>query len=340
MSTTQPRSDLPPSRILRIGFTVLISLFLMVFLGAYLWPQAESHSSKIAGWILLSVIFFFPLALLFVGVLSSVLFAFDRRAFKGKRLNRWQTIVLVLCLMLGVLEGFLNTEVGNISLFLLIYWLLTGRVAGRAGWSVRHFARTPWDEKLYLIVMVGALSPIVYSLISMAPRVFYNRIHTEPTPRGIPEFRVEYDHYLTRDVDRALLRFPDIQSCLAEGANAQNRAELIQIDWDKIVSTGDATVCSFRLLHEWGGVLQAAEWMEAQGFEFGEINSPTNPYVTSDGTMRVDGRWSIRENGPRFPTTGLVPRFLNSVGYLMTISATFDAEGKELLYLRLLTSTL
>ncbi|MGK7753501.1 MULTISPECIES: hypothetical protein [unclassified Roseovarius] len=64
------------------------------------------------------------------------------------------------------------------------------------------------------------------------------------------------------------------------------------------------------------------------------------PHRTHDGKLRVGGGWSIRRNGPRFPTTGVIRRSLRATPYGMSVSATFSGDGAELLYVSINFSTL
>jgi hypothetical protein len=185
--------------------------------------------------------------------------------------------------------------------------------------------------------MAGLFSSVAYSALSF---VAIGLFSTGPVPLGTPQFQVKYDHQMTDKIENALRKFQNAQSCLEEGANGTRRAELVRMDWDKISNEADATVCSFRLLHGWGGVSEAAAWMEAQGFRTGEHFSSKKPHVETDGTLRVDGYWSIKDNGPKFPTTGFVRRALYASAYLTSIEATFDSEGKNLIYLRISNSSL
>ncbi|MGK7651380.1 hypothetical protein ACSQ76_02790 [Roseovarius sp. B08] len=134
--------------------------------------------------------------------------------------------------------------------------------------------------------------------------------------------------------------FPDPQSCLREGSDATERQDLLQMDWDRIDTIGDAKVCIFRLLHVWGGADAAALRLEAQGFRVGTGAGVYQPHRTHDGKLRVGGGWSIRRNGPRFPTTGVIRRSLRATPCGMRVSATFSGDGAELLYVSINFSTL
>ena len=141
---------------------------------------------------------------------------------------------------------------------------------------------------------------------------------------GTPPFRVRHEREMTRDAIAALHKFPDPQSCLESGADARRREDLVRMDRDRIVSDGDARVCIFRLLHEWGGVAEAADWLREQVFAVGANFSSDRPHVERDGA------WSVNRNGPRFPTTGFARRILAAIPYSMSVDATYSPDGKTL----------
>jgi len=329
-----PQSNYPASRFFRVLFSVIFCLVAALMMSSLLWYSGEGHYTHRAAAPLFMLAFLSPVFAGFIIIFSSLFYWLDRRAFRGTKLSFKRSIVLVLVLAVGVLTGYFNFLLGVFFLFLLLYWITTGRVAGRPGWSVSGFLHTKWDEKLYLIAMIVLFAPMVFWLPSA---MFYAAM---PMKSGTPTFQVQYEHQMDLDVKRALRRFPDAQACLERGANAANREDLVRMDWDKVLTSGDAKVCSFRLLHGWGGVSEAANWLKAQGFRVGKSFSSDAPFVGSGGTLRVDGSWSIKNNGPRFPTSGTIRRVFNAVPYGMGVRATYSPDGQELLYLDIDFSTL
>lgn len=182
--------------------------------------------------------------------------------------------------------------------------------------------------------MVLFFAPIVFSI----PAKIYNQFL--PIQLGTPEFKVRHDNDLTPDVKRALLRFPDSQSCLQANADAEKQDDLSLMNWNKIVNDGDATVCAFRLLHDWGDVSKATTWLQAQGLSVGPTYSSAQPYIGADGTQRVTGTWSIKHDGPRFPASGKIRRIFSATGYGMGVNATYSPDGQSLLFVRFSRSTL
>ncbi|MEP3637208.1 MAG: hypothetical protein ABJN14_08120 [Paracoccaceae bacterium] len=334
MSSMSPQSDYPASRFFRVLFSVVFCSVAALMMSSLLWYHVDGHYTHRAAAPLFLLAFFSSVFAGFIIIFSGLFYWLDRRAHRGTRLSNRQSIVLILVLAMGSLTGYFNLLLGAFFLFLLFYWFMTGRVAGRPGWSVRNFMRTKWDEKLYLIsatvFFVQILIELPLTLLTPVP----------PMNPGTPPFQVRNERQIDSSVKRALHRFPDAQACLEHGANAARREDLVRMDWKKISTKSDAKVCSFRLLHEWGAVTEAASWLEAQGFRVGERFSSISPYIGRDGTLRVDGSWSVRKNGPRFPTTGMIKRVFNAVPYGMGVRATYSPDGQELLYLDIDFSTL
>ncbi len=321
------------ARFARIMFSIMMSVLFATMIGSLLWSDYAQHytyrlGSPIVGFIFASFIIAFG-----AFVCSGILFWFDRSMMAKTKPSPRRRAVLIFILTSGVFVGYWNQVVGGTSLICLIYWIMTGRVAGQPGWSVRHFRQTKWDEKLYLVVISCFC---VWSASSIIP--FSSTLPQQPP--GEPPYRVKLERQMTPDVNIALSRFPSVQSCLKTGADADNRAVLIQMDWDKIYTDGDAEVCAFRLMHEWGGINTAADWLEAQGFRVGQHSSSDHPFLLTDGTMRVDGYWSIRTNGPLFPTSGTLRRIFRAGAYGTSFQATYSADGTQLLYMRITHSIL
>ena len=325
---------LPVSRFFRVLFCVVISILPALTIASLLWSEAEGHYTHVAAMPLFLVGFLSPVFALFAVGVSSLLYWLDVTASRKGGLTPRQSFVLVLALVAGVFTGYVSLLLGAFFLLLLFYWVLTGRVAGKPGWSIRYFWQTRWDEKIYLLVMSTLL------LVGIGKGVSQLAYADLPARPGTPAFSVKYDHQMHSGVKRAMRRFPDRQSCLKPGADASKRQDLVKMDWDRIATTSEAEVCIFRLLHGWGGVVDAAEWLEAQGFRVEESFSSQSPYVDIDGSLRVVGGWSIKQKGPRFPTSGVIRRILHAVPYGMNVNATYGSDGRELLFLKIDASTL
>ncbi|MES0827544.1 hypothetical protein [Ruegeria sp. SCP11] len=248
-------------------------------------------------------------------------------------------ILLTTALFLGAPMGLPYVLLAAFLFFALVavttlLWRKSPKTRQEYIWPPQRFRKANFLKKVFAFSILCVFLYFTNSLISAA---YYS---TVPLNNGQPEFRLQFPHRLNRDVVRASYSFPDTQSCLETGADTGNHEDLLRMDWDKISTTGDAKVCMFRLLHEWGGAADAASWLEAQGFRVSETFSSDKPYENRDGTLRVDGGWSIKRNGPRFPTSGVLARIRKAVPYGMGVRATFSEDGRELLYLNVDFSTL
>lgn len=324
----------PVSRFFRVLFSVVFCTAAALMLAFLLWPLSAGHYTHQAAAALFIIAFGFPFLGGFIVIMTGILYWFDRwrcgkPAWGFKRLL---AIVIVSALFSSV--GFFDVYAGAFFLFVSLYWIMTGRIAGRPGWSIKHFWRTRLDEKLYLVGVVALVAPIVGWSLSYA---LYSVLPERP---GTPAFQVQYQHQMSPDIVRAMRVFPNVESCLVRGADPTKHEDLSRMDWDEISTTGEAQVCVFRLLHEWGGVADAQLWLEQQGFHVSSMNNSVLPYVAPNGTTRVDAGWSIRENGPRYPTSGVIRRIMWAVPHRMTVNATFNANGSELLYVNIGFSTL
>ena len=73
----------------------------------------------------------------------------------------------------------------------------------------------------------------------------------------------------------------------------------------------------------------------AQGFSLSAKGfNPANPYIEQDGARRVTGYWSLRHQGPRFPTRGL-SQILWAMPYGMDVNAVYSPDGRTLRHIRI-----
>ncbi|BBD35586.1 hypothetical protein Amn_04660 [Aminobacter sp. Y103A] len=129
----------------------------------------------------------------------------------------------------------------------------------------------------------------------------------------------------------ALMDFPDVASCLSRNADKASPNYLEQMDWDRINNVSEAEVCMFRLLASYKNISHATKWFEAQGFTVPKSFSSARPNISYDGTQHVHGSYSIRKNGPKFPTRGVFRRLFGSIPYGMNSASTWSKDGTQLL---------
>ena len=222
-----------------------------------------------------------------------------------------------------------------------IYWFLAGRTAG--DWI--HAWRTPEIGPGRSIVTYASYAVLAYLAYQLAGYIHYGgkllwvSFVSEPG-LGSPPFQVMQRRGLTGTYKVALMDFPDPRSCLGNAMENLSPEHLIKMDWDRIDNEAEAEVCMFRLLGSYEDMSFATDWFEAQGFQVPNGFSSARPYVERDGTLRVSGSYSIRQNGPKFPTRGFVRRLFRSIPYSMIANATWASDGKQLLGVRITFNTL
>ncbi|WP_170412996.1 hypothetical protein [Ruegeria arenilitoris] len=162
------------------------------------------------------------------------------------------------------------------------------------------------------------------------------------TEADVPTYTTRYTREMNKTAMDAAARFPDPQSCLVDGKENRQSPKSLRIDWTKVRQSSEAEVCIFRVLSALGGIKSSRIFMEAQGFSMRPDSfSPENPYVERrDGALRVSASWSIRNNGPKFPTRGVWDRIRASVPYGMSINVYFSQDGNSVLAVQIGYNTL
>lgn len=210
----------------------------------------------------------------------------------------------------------------------LVIWHLLRRRSGKAG--LAHVVRRDgsWLGRVALglaLVWVGYKSATGIRMVVLLAGVWIS-----PPDLGTPPYTTERPQDITPYTLIAVTRFPDAGACLVTGSDPARPGDLNRMDWDRIDTTTEAEVCLFRLLSALGTIDRFTDFVEAQGFRVDDRSgNPTNPTVESDGSLRVTAYWSIRANGPKYPTTGL-KRYLTAVPHLMSVDATWAPDGRTL----------
>ncbi|MBY5539325.1 hypothetical protein HFO60_04580 [Rhizobium leguminosarum] len=222
------------------------------------------------------------------------------------------------------------------------YWLLAGKSAG--DWLQAWRMREPnAGRKLLNYAAYVVLAYLGYQLsgyLYYGGKLLWVSSGPEPDP-GTPPFRVRFEREMTASKKVAMMDFPDPASCLKEvETDDLSTDRLKEMDWDRIDNTDEAEVCVFRLLGSYENLSYATDWFKAQGFDVPEKFSSSHPYTERDGTQRVTGMHSIRKNGPKFPTKGVIRRAFRSIPYRMSVDATWSKDGKQLLWVKTGFSTL
>lgn len=158
----------------------------------------------------------------------------------------------------------------------------------------------------------------------------------------VPPYATRYAREMNDAAVDAVARFPNQAACLVNAEENPQSLESLQIDWTKISRTDEAEVCIFRVLSALDGIEASRPFMEAQGFSMQSSSfSPENPYVEQrDGALRISASWSVHDNGPKFPTHGVLDRIRASVPYGMSVNVYFSQDGNRVLAVQVGYSTL
>ncbi|WP_298922181.1 hypothetical protein [uncultured Roseobacter sp.] len=246
--------------------------------------------------------------------------------WKAGRKWKW-TAYLVSLVLAGVASAFsLFTGTGNplhlaIAAILIVVFVIRIRGHRMSCW-IDRFGKL---EVLFLtIAVIGLLPDWDWSRVDQRNR--------SPRPTvEIPPYATRYAREMSDNALDAAARFTDPQSCLVAGTENLQSPEPLMIDWARISWTAEAEVCIFRLLSALGGIEASRSFMEAQGFRMPPDNfSPENPYVHDDA-LRITAYWSIRNNGPKFPTRGVMDRLRAAAPYSMVVNVYFSQDGSRVL---------
>ncbi|MEM9797501.1 MAG: hypothetical protein AAF919_13495 [Pseudomonadota bacterium] len=229
----------------------------------------------------------------------------------------WLVVLGILAVPLaifGSLQGQPEDVVAAIAIpssAAILHWVFLGRLRGRPGYRIPGIRERCWlGRAVYVASFLALWSSVHLGYEYSQGRVFHGG-------------------------------FPDAQSCIVKEDGAERRAEPHRMDWSRITGGKDAETCIFHVLSAVGGIAEARAFFEAEGFQVNEGSfSPENPYVERDGSLRISASWDIREKGPLFPTTGIVRRLLFSVPHAASVSVVYDAEGIDVLRVRLQGTTL
>lgn len=227
-------------------------------------------------------------------------------------------IALPIALLIAVLTG-------------AVYWVLTGRVAGKPEISFKNFKTQPIITKFLAYAAGAYIAFVVVGWLFMGGKMLWVTVF-EPSP-GEPPFSTQFERDMTARMKIALKDFPDAQSCVSQDAGGVTPGILVPLDRGKIRSEEAAQVCIFRLLATYGDVSMSGEWFEGQGFRVSTgAFSAKKPNVNRDGTLSVHAYWSIQEMGLPYRHRSFFIRAFNSIARSMKIYTRWSADGQTLLW--------
>ncbi len=293
---------------------------------------------KVLGGVFFLMMFLLPYSFAAIAILTVSLFVLDRLGVR----RGWPYVLL------WTIAGGILTQISKFTLPIAlpvaaltgaIYWALTGRVAGKPGYSLKNLKTQPFIVRLAAGAAAAYIAFIVLGWVVMGGKMLGVTV-VEP-PLGEPPFNTQFERQMTARMKIAMMDFPDPQSCVDREAGKVTPGKLVPLDWDQMGSQAEANVCIFRLLATHGNISMADDWFEGQGFGTSRDGSNAkHPYVERDGSLRMTGNWSIREKGLRYKPRNFFIRAFASIAYGMSINATWSSDGQTLLWVNLSFSTL
>ncbi len=293
------------------GYALFGTLPLLIIFLLLEWKNLSSKWLYVIVWILAGVGASLSIAGIPAGLICGFLYWF----FVGQYAGNWKT-------GLGDTSSKRTFSAGRIIAYGLL--LYVGYIAFGYAWYGFKMVQVSFREP-------GRGSPPFVSYREGITKALNSKFGNRVRPNDIPELGI-FQKVALRD-------FPNAQSCMKGRDYASNKFDPLNLDWNRINNKSEAEVCTFRMLKTLGGIENATPWLEAQGFKASNFNSKM-PNKTSRGTLSVQGSHSIRKNGPKFPTSGLIRRAYRSIPYSMSIVTEWSIDGKELLYVRYSFSTL
>lgn len=293
---------------------------------------------KVLGAVFFLIMFLLPYSFAALAILTVSLFILDRLGVR----RVWPYVLL------WIIVGGILTQISKITLPIAlpvaaltgaIYWVSAGRVAGKPGFALKDIKTQPFIVRLAAGAAAAYIAFVVFGWVAMGGKMLGVTV-VEP-PLGEPAFNTEFEREMTARMKVAIMDFPDPQSCVDHDAGNVTPGKLVPLDWDKIGSQAEASVCMFRLLATYGDVSMSGEWFEGQGFRTSTGGfSAKRPNVNRDGTLRVHASWSIREKGLRYKPRNFFIRAFASLAYGMGIYTAWSSDGKTLLWVNVGFNTL
>ena len=121
---------------------------------------------------------------------------------------------------------------------------------------------------------------------------------------------------------RALVKFPDAQSCLDQNANTSIGVDLTRVDWTLITNQAQAEVCFFRISNALGDPTRTVRWLEILGFSAYETQNPKGHYL--EGWTTVHANW---KGDGISPFQSLSFKLEESLTYAFGLGIDFDPKG-------------
>ncbi|MES2432761.1 MAG: hypothetical protein V4586_02925 [Pseudomonadota bacterium] len=295
---------------------MLLSSILAAMLVNLIAPEAHGESAlhRFAAPIFMVGFFLLPTSVIAAAV-TLALIALDRKPNIAALIRAPLPALASLGLAIPLL--FLNPFAAWTALLWPIYWLLSGRIAGRRGFSIQHFLDLSWGEKIFTPLWLVLVLPVVWDWLKWSILALW--LSYNPPGLGEPSFRSQLDLPMSSAQQVALWRYPDLASC-------QNGATAPALPWASYDKAA-AEICIFRIATAAGSMEQMQALLVENGLRVGRI-----PLPNSTGPKReiLDSGWAVRDKGPLFASYTWLNTLFAAVPYGISVSLTYDAAGKLL----------
>lgn len=298
-------------RALRIFLSVMLTPLLAAMLANLVAPveQGENLLHRFAVPIFMLGFVLLPLA----GIAAAVtlgLTILDRKRDIAALIRAPLPALLTVGLAVPLL--FLKPSAAWVVLLWPVYWLLTGRIAGQRGFSIRHFSVLSWGEKVFTPLWALLVLPVLWDWLKWSILALW--LSQNPPGLGAPPYRSQLDLPLSSAQQVALWRYPDLATC-------QNGATAPMLPWASYDKAA-AEICIFRIAAA-GGMEQMQALLMANGLRVGRIPLPSKREILNAG-------WAVRDKGPLFGRYTWLNTLFAAVPYGISVSLTYDAAGQLL----------
>lgn len=128
---------------------------------------------------------------------------------------------------------------------------------------------------------------------------------------------------------RTAERFPDVQSCLADGERVREQPDLTKFDWLKFSRGTEAEVCLFRIATSYRSAEGFAKWLASQGFTARSgyiIEYRSDRNYPSNLDFIVHGRWSVLEKGALIYRNAITKQYIEKYIHSFSVSIRFRVD--------------
>lgn len=203
-----------------------------------------------------------------------------------------------------------------------------------------------------MITMKDALLAATLCLLGASPAISENSegdIWAEC--RATDSCTIEYDHLANQDTDpflfigkvvdrehpkwrsyrKALRRYPDVRDCLVEEERDKSEPNLLMIDWERIGTGKNASVCVFRIASSLGSVERIQAWLAYHRFKFGSVSRRVSesfiPHYETYPVYNITASWSA-DRYREFNPSWLVAITGYDLIYSYTLVLNFDQNQR------------